>query len=55
MSNKKTKGRTGLPHGLIPIHRIADPQTRDAMMQMNENMAWLARKLAALSGNDRRG
>ena len=39
--------RTGLPHGAVPFHHIADLQTRDAVMKLNENVLALERRLAA--------
>lgn len=36
--------RTGLPHGMVPISQIGDPQVRDAVMKLNENIVWLARR-----------
>lgn len=39
--------RTGLPHGAVPFHHIADLQTRDAVMKLNENVLSLERRLAA--------
>lgn len=39
---------TGLPHGSIPFHYIADPQARNAFMETNENLVSLAKRLAAL-------
>lgn len=47
MAQNGTSNRTGLPHGIVPFHHIADPQTRDAVMKLNENIVWLARKMAA--------
>lgn len=40
--------KTGLPHGMVPIHQIADPQLRDVVMKLNENILALAKKIAAL-------
>lgn len=57
MARNGTSNRTGLPNGMVPFHQIADPQTRDAVMKLNENVAWLAKRLAALEkgvGNDNR-
>lgn len=42
-----TTSRTGLPHGMVPIHQIPDPQVRDVVMKLNENVLSLARRLAA--------
>lgn len=46
MANAATV-RTGLPHGAVPFHHIADLQIRDAVMKLNENVLALARRLAA--------
>jgi hypothetical protein len=48
MANNGRSNRTGLPNGMVPFHQIADPQTREAVMKLNENIASLARRLAAL-------
>lgn len=48
MAQNGTSNRSGLPHGMVPFHQIPDPQTRDAVMKLNENIAALARRLAAL-------
>lgn len=48
MAQNGTPNRTGLPHGMVPFHQIADPQLRDAVMKFNENIAWLAQRLATL-------
>lgn len=42
--------RTGLPHGAVPFHHLADAQVRDAVMKLNENILSLARRLSALEG-----
>lgn len=34
-----------LPHGAIPFANIRDPQTRDALMKLNENMRSLDKRL----------
>ena len=36
-----------LPHGAIPFANIRDPQTRDALMKLNENMRSLDKRLKA--------
>lgn len=55
MAANATSSKSGLPHGIVPFHQITDPQTRDAVMKLNENIAYLARRLAALeTGNGRR-
>lgn len=46
MAQNGTSNRTGLPNGMVPFHQIPDPQTRDAVMKLNENVAWLARRPA---------
>ena len=46
MAQNGTSNRTGLPNGMVPFHQIADPQTRDAVMKLNENIAWLAKRPA---------
>ena len=46
MANAATV-RTGLPHGTVPFHHIADVQVRDAVMKLNENVLALARRLAS--------
>lgn len=48
MAQNGTSNRTGLPNGMVPFHQIADPQTRDAVMKLNENIVHLARKYASL-------
>lgn len=47
MARNGTSSRTGTPHGMVPFHQIPDPQTREAVMKLNENIASLARRLAA--------
>lgn len=47
MAANGTSNRTGLPHGVVPFHQIADPQVRDTVMKLNENIVSLARRLAA--------
>lgn len=42
-----TANRSGLPHGMVPFHQIADAKAREAVMKLNENIASLARRLAA--------
>lgn len=42
MTNVTTKP---LPHGTIPFAQIKDPQTREALMKINENMRSLDRRL----------
>ena len=37
-----------LPHGTIPFVQIRDPQTRDALMKINENQRLLDKRLAAV-------
>ena len=44
MKNIVTKS---LPHGTIPFEQVRDPQVRDALMKLNENLRSLARRLAA--------
>lgn len=44
MAQNGTSNRTGLPNGMVPFHQIADPQTREAVMKLNENVAWLAKR-----------
>ena len=45
------RARTGgTPHGAVPFHHIADPQVRDAVMKLNENILALERRLAAVEG-----
>ena len=46
MAQNGTSNRMGLPNGMVPFHQIADPQTRDAVMKLNENVAWLAKRPA---------
>lgn len=53
MDANATARRTGLPHGIVPIHRLTDPQTRDAVMKLNENIMALERRIAALEKNRR--
>lgn len=48
MAQNGTSNRTGLPNGMVPFHQIADPQTREAVMKLNENVAWLAKRLAGI-------
>ena len=48
MANNGRSNRTRLPNGMVPFHQIADQQAREAVMKLNENIAWLARRLAAL-------
>lgn len=38
----------GLPHGMVPIHQLPDPQMRDVVMKLNENIHALAKRVAAL-------
>jgi hypothetical protein len=45
MTNVTTKP---LPHGAIPFANIRDPQTRDALMKLNENMHSLDKRLKAV-------
>lgn len=40
--------RTGLPHGTVPFHHLSDPQVRDVVMKLNENIQALVRRIAAL-------
>lgn len=47
MATNGTSSRTGLPHGVVPFHHLTDPQVRDAVMKLNENIASLARRLAS--------
>ena len=47
MAANGTSNRTVLPHGIVPFHQIPDPQTRDAVMKLSENIVSLARRLAA--------
>lgn len=44
MTNVTTKP---LPHGTIPFAQIKDPQTRDALMKINENLRSLDKRLKA--------
>lgn len=44
--------RAELPNGMVPFHQIADLQTRDAVMKLNENILALARRLAALEAKN---
>lgn len=37
-----------MPHGTIPFAQVRDPQTRDALMKINENMRSLDRRLKAV-------
>lgn len=46
MAQNGTSNRTGLPNGMVPFHQIPDPQTREAVMKLNENIAWLAKRPA---------
>ena len=34
-----------LPHGTIPFAQVKDPQTRNALMRLNENINALNRRL----------
>lgn len=52
MARNGTSNRTGLPNGMVPFHQIADPQTRDAVMKLNENVAWLAKHPAGSGRSD---
>ena len=36
-----------MPHGTIPFAKIRDPQTRNTVMQLNENMQSLHHRLRA--------
>ena len=36
-----------LPHGAIPFAQIRDPQMRDVLMKLNENIRALDRRLVA--------
>ena len=45
MTNVTTKP---MPHGTIPFAQIKDPQTRDALMKINENQRALDRRLKAV-------
>lgn len=47
MANESTR-RSGLPHGIIPFHHLADANVRDVVMKLNENIAALDRRLAAV-------
>ncbi len=47
MAKNGTSAKTGLPHGIVPFHHLADAQVRDVVMKLNENIAALARRLAA--------
>ena len=42
MTNVVTKNT---PHGAIPFAAVRDPQTRNALMKLNENMRALDRRL----------
>lgn len=44
----KTTAKRGLPHGTIPFHHLADANVRDVVMKLNENIAALERRLAAV-------
>ena len=33
-----------LPHGTIPFEQVRDPQTRDALMKINENIRALEKR-----------
>ena len=46
MAVNGTSNKTGLPHGMVPFHQIPDPQTRDAVMKLNENIVALAKRPA---------
>lgn len=48
MARNGTSNRTGLPNGMVPFHHLTDAQVRDVVMKLNENIAALARRLAAL-------
>lgn len=48
MARNGKSNKTRLPNGMVPFHNIADAQAREAVMKLNENIAWLARRLAAL-------
>ena len=37
-----------LPHGTIPFAQIKDPQTRNALMKINENQHSLDKRLKAV-------
>lgn len=37
-----------LPNGRIPFEHIANPQTKDAVMKFNDNIASLAEQVKAL-------
>lgn len=53
MAQNGTSNRTGLPHGMVPFHQLTDPQTRDAVMKLNENIAWLAKRPAGAAAISR--
>ena len=44
MAQNGTFNKSGLPHGMVPFHQIPDPQTRDAVMKLNENIVALAKR-----------
>lgn len=46
MAQNGTSNKSGLPHGMVPFHQIPDPQTRDAVMKLNENIVALAKRIA---------
>lgn len=48
MAQNGKSNRTGLPHGMVPFHQIADPQLRETVMRLNENVTCLARRVVAL-------
>jgi len=45
---RNAKRVSGTPHGMVPIHQIADPQMRDVVMKLNENIHALEKRVAAL-------
>ena len=44
----KPNVKSGLPHGTIPFHHLADANVRDVVMKLNENISALERRLAAV-------
>lgn len=42
-----------MPHGTIPFEQIRDPQTRDALMKINENQRNIDKRLAAVEAATR--
>lgn len=45
MKNVTTRA---MPHGAIPFAAVRDPQTRNALMRINENMRSLDRRLKSV-------